>query len=129
VVERAAHPAGSVLVDALHLRRSGGSPADLAALPPERLPYGQLCDAPLEPVWPDEQVAIAESRGGRLLPGDGELPLRELIDVLPPGSALSVEAPVAALADRSPAERASRAFAAATRLLAGGDKPANSSTR
>jgi hypothetical protein len=46
IVEQAQHPAGAVLVDALHLRRSGGSPADLAAVPTRRLPYAQLCDAP-----------------------------------------------------------------------------------
>ena len=123
IVTRAGHPAGAVTVDALHLRRSGGSPADLVGQPPERLPYGQLCDAPLQPVWPDEPRARAESRGDRLLPGDGELPLRELVDALPAGAALSVEAPVVALA-REPAEvRARLAFTAATRLLAGRDEP------
>src|SRR6185437_9386630 len=33
VVERAADPAGAVLIDALHLQRAGGTPADVAALP------------------------------------------------------------------------------------------------
>jgi sugar phosphate isomerase/epimerase len=117
IVERADHPSGAVLVDALHLRRSGGSPADLATIPPQRLPYAQLCDAPLEPVWPDEDEARIESRTGRLLLGDGELPLRELIDVLPVGVALSVETPVAALGGKSAQERARLAFAAAARLL------------
>jgi sugar phosphate isomerase/epimerase len=118
IVDRAAHPAGAVLVDALHLRRSGGSPADLTALPARWRPYLQLCDAPLDPVWPDEATARDESRTRRLLPGDGELPLRELVETLPAGGALSVEAPVAALAGASAAERADRAFAAAARLLA-----------
>ena len=57
VVRRAGHPAGAVLVDALHLQRSGGSPADLAAVPRHLLPYGQLCDGPLNPVWPDDDSA------------------------------------------------------------------------
>jgi sugar phosphate isomerase/epimerase len=134
IVERAEHPGGAVLVDALHLRRSGGSPADLASLTPQLLPYSQLCDVPLEPGWPDELSARTESRTQRLLPGDGELPLRELVDTgllpgdgelplrelvdtLPAGVALSVEAPVAALAGTPPAERARLAFAAAARLL------------
>lgn len=86
IVERAQHPGAAVLVDALHLRRSGGSPADLAAVPPSRLPYAQLCDGPLEPVWPDESQARTESRTGRLLPGDGELPLPELVKALPAGA-------------------------------------------
>jgi sugar phosphate isomerase/epimerase len=121
IVEQAEHPAGAVLVDALHLRRSGGSPADLATAAPQRLPYAQLCDGPLEPVWPDEEEARTESRTGRLLPGDGELPLRELVEVLPDAAVLSVEAPVAALADKPAQERARLAFAAATRLLDGSD--------
>jgi hypothetical protein len=39
VLNRAGHPAGAVLVDALHLQRSGGTPADVSAVAPERLPY------------------------------------------------------------------------------------------
>jgi sugar phosphate isomerase/epimerase len=118
VVRRAGHPAGAVLVDALHLQRSGGSPADLAAVPRHLLPYGQLCDGPLNPVWPDDDSARTESRTGRLFPGDGQLPLAELVAHLPAGGALSVEAPVAAMAGRSVAERAARAFAAASKLIA-----------
>jgi hypothetical protein len=108
-----------VLVDALHLRRSGGSPADLADVPAALLPYGQLCDGPLDPVWPPDDHARVESRTGRLLPGDGEFPLTELVGMLPPGGALSVEAPVATLAALPPVERARRARSAADRLLAG----------
>ena len=119
IVRAAGHPAGSVLVDALHLRRSGGSPADLADVPAKLLPYGQLCDGPLEPVWPTDDRARAESRTGRLLPGDGELPLAELVQMLPAGGVLSVEAPVSALAGLPPVERARRARRAADRLLAG----------
>jgi sugar phosphate isomerase/epimerase len=118
VVARAGQTNAAVVVDALHLRRSGGSPSDLAGVPAEQLPYAQLCDAPLEPVRPDDARARVEARTARLLPGDGELPLRELVDALPPGTALSVETPVAALADRPPAERARLAYAAAVRLLA-----------
>jgi sugar phosphate isomerase/epimerase len=119
IVRAAGHPAGSVLVDALHLRRSGGSPADLADVPAALLPYGQLCDGPLDPVWPPDDHARVESRTGRLLPGDGEFPLTELVGMLPPGGALSVEAPVATLAALPPVERARRARSAADRLLAG----------
>src|SRR5207249_1674731 len=101
VVDRAGRPEGAVLVDALHLQRSGGTPADVAALAPQRLPYCQLCDAPAEPVWsggaqvlteaPADALAVAltEARTGRLMPGDGELPLRDLVDALPPDAALA----------------------------------------
>lgn len=118
VVQRAGHPAGCVLVDALHLQRSGGTVAQLAAVPPELLPYGQLCDGPLEPVWPDDDLARVESRTGRMFPGDGGLPLIDLVGALPPGGALSVEAPVAACSTMSPIARAARAYTAAARVLA-----------
>jgi sugar phosphate isomerase/epimerase len=117
IVRAAGHPAGCVLIDALHLQRSGGNVADLAGVEPELLPYGQLCDGPLNPVWPPDDLARTESRSGRLLPGDGEFPLAELVAALPAGGALSVEAPVAALAGLSPIERAHRARAAVDRLL------------
>jgi sugar phosphate isomerase/epimerase len=52
VLDRAGHRGGAVLVDALHLCRSGGTPADLAAVPARLLPYAQLCDAPAEPARP-----------------------------------------------------------------------------
>lgn len=119
IVQGAGHPAGAVLVDALHLRRSGGSPADLATVPADLLPYGQLCDGPLDPVWPPDEAARVESRTGRLLPGDGEFPLVELLRALPAGGALSVEAPVVALAGLAAPERARQARAAADRVLAG----------
>jgi hypothetical protein len=58
---------------------------------------------------------------GRLFPGEGELPLHELVDAMPAGSPLSVESPVAALA-RQPARLA---FAATTRFLDQHERPAS----
>jgi sugar phosphate isomerase/epimerase len=118
IVQRTAHPAGAILVDALHLQRSGGTPAEVAATPSRLLPYAQLCDASLLPVRPPERVALTEARTGRLLPGDGELPLRSLVHALPEGAALAVESPVAGFAGRRAAEVADLAYASLTRLLA-----------
>lgn len=118
VVERTAHPAAAILVDALHLQRSGAVPAELAALPFLWLPYAQLCDAPFEPVRPADDVALNEARTGRLLPGDGGLPLRDLVDALPADAALAIEAPVAQLAGRPPDEVAHLAYQSIARLFA-----------
>lgn len=118
ILHRAAQPAGAILVDALHLQRSGGSPADLVALAAELLPYAQLCDAPLGPVRPDETQALVEARTGRLFPGDGQLPLHQLVDALPMGTPLALEAPVASLAGQSSVERARLGFEAVARFLA-----------
>ena len=70
------------------------------------------------PVRPPEELALTEARTGRLLPGDGEMPLRELVDALPPDAPLAVESPVADLAGRPLTERTHLAYASLTRLLA-----------
>jgi sugar phosphate isomerase/epimerase len=122
IVSAAGHPAGAVLVDPLHLARSGGTPADvapLAAASPDRYPYLQLCDAPLQaPGDGSTRDLYIEAVRHRLNPGDGELPLAEALRALPDGIPISVEAPVAALADRPPAERARASLHATRRLLA-----------
>ena len=46
VLDAVDRPNASVLIDNLHLARTGGTVADVAAVAPERLPYVQLCDAP-----------------------------------------------------------------------------------
>jgi sugar phosphate isomerase/epimerase len=122
IIGRARHPAGAVLVDPLHLRRSGGSPADVAALVAlnaDRYPYAQFCDGLL--ATPDGRgpALYAEAVEDRLAPGEGELPLAELLAALPAGAALSVEAPVAAYAHLGAGERAQRLIAATRRLLEG----------
>lgn len=114
VVTRAGHPNGRVLVDALHLKRNGGTPADIAAVPPALIRSVQLCDAgSAAPVGTD--AIIAEARGGRLPPGEGVLPLAELLAALPAHANLSLEVP---MGTALPAEdRARRVHAAMTALL------------
>ncbi|NIE77886.1 sugar phosphate isomerase/epimerase [Pantoea sp. Tr-811] len=103
VVAAAGQGNAGVLVDALHLFRSGGDAQAIAQVPPTYLRAVQLCDAPL--LAPPEGLIIPEAREGRLLPGQGELPLVALLDALPADVAVSVETPSALLAsaDRLPA--------------------------
>lgn len=124
---------GGIIIDPLHLQRGGGTPQDVRALRPELIAYCQLCDAPLAPPHelprPRElprgqsvegitDLAL-EARAMRLLPGDGELPLREVVSALPPGLPFSVETPnVALLESLGPAGFARRARQAVARLLA-----------
>jgi sugar phosphate isomerase/epimerase len=116
VVRAAAQPNAAVLVDALHLARNGGVPADLAALPAAMIRSAQLCDAPA--AAPATRAGlIAEARGARLLPGAGALPLPALLEALPEGTALSCEIPLAE--PLPPAERARRAFQATAALFGG----------
>ena len=93
----------SLLVDALHLYRSGGCAQDLAAVPAELMPYWQICDATSKPP-PFDQLRN-EARHDRRYPGAGGLDLGSLIDVMPRGSAISVEAPFNKYATLSATER------------------------
>lgn len=115
VVRGAGRPNGAILVDALHLSRSGGAPGDLAAVPQQFLRAAQLCDAAsIQPV--SDADAIAEAREGRLPPGEGALSLAALVQALPADAALSVELPMRGPDARS---RIMTAYSATRRLLDG----------
>jgi sugar phosphate isomerase/epimerase len=106
----------SVLVDALHFGRSGGSPSDIAGIDASLFKYAQICDAVAAiPSEPGE--LIREARTGRLLPGEGALPLRDLVAALPAAIPLAIEAPVRATAGLTALERAQRAYRAMQALL------------
>jgi sugar phosphate isomerase/epimerase len=93
VLKRANHPNAHILIDALHVFRSGTPPQDFATLDPAMLGPVQLCDAPAKA--PATEELVTEARTRRLSPGDGELDLSELLDALPSGLAYGVEVPLA----------------------------------
>ncbi|MDE2436186.1 MAG: sugar phosphate isomerase/epimerase [Sphingomonadales bacterium] len=106
----------AINVDLLHLMRSGGTLAELAAAPAERICYGQISDAPLAaPADPD-----LEASSQRLLPGEGQFDVAGFVRALPPGCLLSVEIPRddAVRASVSLAERAEQAVGSVRRALA-----------
>ncbi|HET7343792.1 MAG TPA: sugar phosphate isomerase/epimerase, partial [Methylomirabilota bacterium] len=108
----------SVLIDALHFSRSGGVPAHVAGVDPALLRYAQICDAgPDMPGAADTPALIREARTGRLLPGEGVLPLAALVAALPAGIPLAIEAPCRATAPLPAAERARRAYRALAGLV------------
>ncbi|HEX3956531.1 MAG TPA: sugar phosphate isomerase/epimerase [Trebonia sp.] len=116
VVEQTGRADVGVVVDALHLQRSGGVPADLRAIAPGRLAYVQLCDA-VAASPPDAQALAEEARHHRLLPGAGALPLRELVGRLDRAVPLSVEVQSDDLAGTiAPGSRARLAFEHARNL-------------
>jgi sugar phosphate isomerase/epimerase len=117
----AAAPADAgLLVDALHLSRSGGAPADIAGYDPALFSYVHLCDAPREP--PPAEGLRLEARGDRLYPGEGGLWLPEFLAAFPPGTPVAVEAPCARTASLPIAERARRAGAATRALVQACDR-------
>lgn len=124
-------PGGAVLVDALHFHRFGGTTTQLAAADPALFPYAQVCDAPLAAPFglprparlshgqtTDGSDLQVEARAMRMMPGDGELPLRDLVRALPTGIPLAVEAPMTGYTDTAePLDVAKRAHASLIRLL------------
>lgn len=103
------------LVDTLHHLRCGGTPEDIARLPPTCIASAQLCDAPS--IAPTEHGGLlAEARGGRLLPGEGGLALADILRALPDHTVVSVELP--STSDQRPdLDRAHAIFAASQALL------------
>jgi len=85
-------PAAAILVDPIHLDRSGGRPEDVALVPRELLSYAQLCDA-RERMFDvsDFDAVIRDAVDERRHLGEGILPVAETIAALPPGIPFSIE--------------------------------------
>lgn len=113
VVTAVARPNVRICLDVLHLFRSGGSVDALRALDPKLIACAQLNDAPRTP----PADLAREARFDRLLPGHGELPLRQLIASLPQDLPLAIEVPSAEQNGVSPADRALAAYNATLPLL------------
>lgn len=75
--------------DLLHLTRTGGTADDIGGLPPHLFTYGQICDGHGRHVTGDYLPEALD----RLLPGDGDWPIRDVLRALPRSAALDVEVP------------------------------------
>jgi sugar phosphate isomerase/epimerase len=81
------HPSMGITIDALHFFRSGGTVDELTDIDPRLISCVQLSDAPgLAP-----SDLIDEARQNRLYPGEGGLPLIDLLSALPRDLSVSVE--------------------------------------
>ena len=114
----ASRPNAGLLVDPIHFDRGGNVPANIAAIPRERLRYMQLCDAPAERPR-DKETLIHQARNERLMPGDGGLDLAGILRAMPGDIPIALEVPMRTLAQTVGAvERAKRMRAKAEALLA-----------
>ena len=115
-VRHVARPGFNLLLDTMHLGRSGATAAQLAALDPALIGYVQLCDAPREPKEPNY---LKEATFERMVPGEGEMPLRDYLAVLPRDVTLSLEVPMQSQAEAGigPEARLRRCVDAARRLM------------
>ena len=82
IVCQANRPNSGVLIDNLHLSRSGSTPSDVATYDKSLFPYIQIADAPAQLPTKFEEL-LDEAINGRSCPGEGALPIAELLQVVP----------------------------------------------
>jgi sugar phosphate isomerase/epimerase len=122
VVRAVGRPNFRLLLDSMHLFRSGGTVADVAALEPGLIAYVQLCDGPRV----SRHAAYAdEARYDRLPPGEGDFPLAALLAALPRDLTVGLEVPMLKRAETEGGPRAPLAACvrAARALLQGMEGP------
>jgi sugar phosphate isomerase/epimerase len=109
VIQACGDPDARLMIDTIHVDRSGGTLADLAAVPRALIDYIQVCDAAGPPPQ-DFETMIHQARNERAYPGEGDLDLVGMLAALPQDVPLSLEAPVKSLAATlDPVHRARRA--------------------
>jgi sugar phosphate isomerase/epimerase len=96
-IRHSGRPNFRVLIDAMHFFRSGSTISQLAAVDPQLIGHVQVCDVPIIPAG---LTYADEARFSRLAPGEGELPLLELIAALPEHVPMGVEVPMLARAEQ-----------------------------
>jgi sugar phosphate isomerase/epimerase len=116
-VRHVGRPDFKLLIDTMHLVRSGGTAADLAALDPELIGYVQLCDGTRAPRF---ETYFEEAMYERMVPGTGELGLLEVLKALPRDRVFGLEIPLRseAAAGLGPRERLGKCVDAARNLFA-----------
>ncbi len=105
-----------MLIDSLHLARAGETPADVATIDPALIGAAQICDGPA--ASPGLKEYYYEALFERGIPGDGELPLRAFLDVIPDDVIVSPEVPLKSLRDQGiPIQECARRAVEGTRRL------------
>jgi sugar phosphate isomerase/epimerase len=116
-VRHVGRPNFKLLIDTMHLARSGATAADLATINPQLIGYIQLSDATRGPRFPSY---FEEAMFERLSPSAGELPLLDILQALPRDLPVGIEVPLRSQAEAGvgPHERLGPVVEAARRLLA-----------
>lgn len=101
IIARTDHPAAGLLVDTIHFQRAGHEPSELAKVDPHLLPYSQICDGKLN-CQQDFDHYLEDAIDLRCAPGEGKLPVKEILDALPDHIPLSLEIRSKAYRDKYP---------------------------
>ena len=80
-------------LDTMHWARSGYGAADIDALDPNVIGYVQLSDTTMAPRL---DSYLEEAMYERMAPGDGELPLRDILAAVAPDVVVGLEVPMRA---------------------------------
>jgi sugar phosphate isomerase/epimerase len=89
-LEHVGRPAFRLLIDTMHLIRTGSGAADLTAIDPAHIGYAQLNDTTLRS---RSGNYLEEAMFERMVPGEGELPLRDILSALPSDNVIELEVP------------------------------------
>jgi sugar phosphate isomerase/epimerase len=100
VLARVSSPSAGMLIDTLHLARTGELDR-VGAVPVGLLSYAQFCDG-LAGCGDDDASLIRDALDDRSAPGEGALPLSYMLQALPDGIPLSLEVRSKALRERFP---------------------------
>ena len=119
VVTLTDHPSAGILVDLLHVVRSGTTFDEIRAADPHLFPYVQWCDAPAEPVGWSTREIITDALDDRCPPGEGGLDAAAFERLFAAEVPFSMEVRSKALRDGFPdhTERAAHLLAATRRAL------------
>ena len=121
VVGRTGHRTAGILIDLLHVVRSGTAFDEIAAADPHLFPYVQWCDGPAEPAGWSTREIITDALDARSAPGEGGLDAMAFERLFAPDVPFSMEVRSKALRDGFPdhTQRAAHLLAATRRALEG----------
>jgi sugar phosphate isomerase/epimerase len=117
LIEAVALPNFKLLIDTMHVSRTGEA-GRIATLDPQLIDYVQISDGPLAMPATDAEY-MDEAMNERRIPGDGEMPLVEMLRSIRPEVVVSAEVPQRSLRDAgvSSLDRARRVIAGTRRVL------------
>jgi sugar phosphate isomerase/epimerase len=118
IVEAAERAELGILVDTIHFNRSASRLDELDRIPPARLPFVHVSDAPVRESYTTEEL-LHTARMERLPPGEGGIDIKAILSHMPVGIPMALEVPMTSLSAVEGAEAvALRVRQAAERLLA-----------
>lgn len=93
IVDKTGRDDIDVLLDTLHFDRSDSSLMDIAVAPASRFPFLHLCDAEVNPPYSESEL-LRTAREARLIPGDGNISLGDILSQFSRDVPIALEIPM-----------------------------------